>query len=267
MMLGGEGDITKEVMNKEDIDCSIEIVDNIIGCFNTEISNNKKLPHFVISTSKGEFFDVDRPIELESYSKLYVLSFEMENIKSIIYFNMNIDSINFINDSGWREKIEEEIKDYLSILDNQERLNELFKGIEESCEEKNNNDEFDKISQNIKNRPNLKNFNIDSVDEYFNNKNKNKKITIIKERKMENDSLLNDIEVNVKILVGSQILTLEELKNLKENSTIELNQLANSPLTIFVNNVPYGQGEVVIVDGMYGVQITKLYTKEDVYHV
>lgn len=87
----------------------------------------------------------------------------------------------------------------------------------------------------------------------------------LKDKKM--DSLMYDIEVAVKVLIGTQTITLEEFKNLKENSVIELNQLANSPLILVVNNVPYAEGEVVVIDGMYGIQLTKLYTKEDVYHV
>lgn len=96
--------------------------------------------------------------------------------------------------------------------------------------------------------------------------NKIEKKEEIKEMEKE-ESLIDDILVKVTILIGSKELTLEELKSLHENNVIELEQLANDPLKVFVNNVPYGEGEVVIVDGMYGVQITKLYKKEDVYHV
>lgn len=80
-------------------------------------------------------------------------------------------------------------------------------------------------------------------------------------------SLIDDVVVKVKVLVGSKLVTLEELQNLKDNSIIELNQLVNEPLKLFVNNVPYAEGECVVVDGMFGIQITKLYTQEDVYHV
>lgn len=84
---------------------------------------------------------------------------------------------------------------------------------------------------------------------------------------IQNNELLDDVEVKVSVLIGSQMLTLEELKNLKENSVIELEQLANNPLTLVINNVPYAHGEVVIVDGSFGLQITKIYKKEEVYHV
>jgi flagellar motor switch protein FliN len=46
-------------------------------------------------------------------------------------------------------------------------------------------------------------------------------------------------------------------------SVIELNQLANDPLDILVDNHVIAQGEVVIVDGNFGVQITSIGTKKD----
>ena len=44
---------------------------------------------------------------------------------------------------------------------------------------------------------------------------------------------------------------------------IELNQLSNYPLEILVDNQVIAQGEVVIVDGNFGVQITSIGTKRE----
>ena len=46
-------------------------------------------------------------------------------------------------------------------------------------------------------------------------------------------------------------------------SVIELNQLANDPLDILVDDNVIAQGEVVIVDGNFGVQVTSIGTKRD----
>jgi len=46
-------------------------------------------------------------------------------------------------------------------------------------------------------------------------------------------------------------------------SVIELNQLANDPLEILVDNNVIALGEVVIVDGNFGVQITSIGSKKD----
>lgn len=70
---------------------------------------------------------------------------------------------------------------------------------------------------------------------------------------------LLDVRVPVKIRVGTKVLTLDEMNALSTGSVVELNQLANNPLMIVVDDVVIAEGEVVIVDGMYGVQITKIY--------
>ncbi|MEN8304569.1 MAG: FliM/FliN family flagellar motor switch protein, partial [Campylobacterota bacterium] len=44
---------------------------------------------------------------------------------------------------------------------------------------------------------------------------------------------------------------------------IELNQLANDSLEILVDNHVIAEGEVVIVDGNFGVQITTIGTKRE----
>ena len=46
-------------------------------------------------------------------------------------------------------------------------------------------------------------------------------------------------------------------------SVIELNQLANDPLDILVDDKVIAKGEVVIVDGNFGIQITDIGTKRD----
>ena len=46
-------------------------------------------------------------------------------------------------------------------------------------------------------------------------------------------------------------------------SVIELNQLASDPLDVLVDDKIIAQGEVVIVDGNFGIQITHIGTKRD----
>jgi flagellar motor switch protein FliN/FliY len=46
-------------------------------------------------------------------------------------------------------------------------------------------------------------------------------------------------------------------------SIVELNQLANEPLDILVDNKKIAEGEVVIVDGNFGIQIISIGSKKD----
>jgi flagellar motor switch protein FliN/FliY len=46
-------------------------------------------------------------------------------------------------------------------------------------------------------------------------------------------------------------------------SVIELDQLVNEPLDILVEDKKIAEGEVVIVDGNFGIQITNINTKRE----
>ena len=46
-------------------------------------------------------------------------------------------------------------------------------------------------------------------------------------------------------------------------SVVELNQLANDPLEVLVDDKVIAKGEVVIVDGNFGIQITEIAPKKD----
>jgi len=58
-------------------------------------------------------------------------------------------------------------------------------------------------------------------------------------------------------------MLLKDVLNMDIGSVIELNQLANDPLEILVGDKVVAMGEVVIVDGNFGVQITKIGTKRE----
>lgn len=74
-----------------------------------------------------------------------------------------------------------------------------------------------------------------------------------------NYNVLQNVEVNVKVVIGTKVLSLNELSSLKNQDTIEFdNALANDPLKVYVNDILYAYGEVVIVDGNFGIQITHL---------
>ncbi len=80
---------------------------------------------------------------------------------------------------------------------------------------------------------------------------------------MNNISLIMDVKLPVKVRIGKKRMLLKDVLNMDIGSVIELNQLANDPLEILVDNNVIAQGEVVIVDGNFGVQITTIGTKRE----
>ncbi len=80
---------------------------------------------------------------------------------------------------------------------------------------------------------------------------------------MKNISLIMDVKLPVRVRIGRKKMLLKDVLNMDIGSVIELNQLANDPLEILVDNHVIALGEVVIVDGNFGVQITSIGTKRD----
>jgi flagellar motor switch protein FliN/FliY len=80
---------------------------------------------------------------------------------------------------------------------------------------------------------------------------------------VNNISLIMDVKLPVRVRIGKKKMLLKDVLNMDIGSVIELNQLANDPLDILVDNHVIAQGEVVIVDGNFGVQITSIGTKKE----
>lgn len=70
-----------------------------------------------------------------------------------------------------------------------------------------------------------------------------------------NYQLLSDIPVRLTVEVGSTSLKLSELMNLAEGSVVELDRQADELLDILVNGTLVAKGEVVTVNGRFGIRV------------
>ncbi|PAF41927.1 flagellar motor switch protein FliY [Helicobacter sp. 11S02596-1] len=80
---------------------------------------------------------------------------------------------------------------------------------------------------------------------------------------VRNIGMLLDVKLNVKVRIGQKKMLLKDVISMDIGSVVELNQLANDPLEILVDDKVIAKGEVVIVDGNFGVQITDIGTKRE----
>jgi len=85
----------------------------------------------------------------------------------------------------------------------------------------------------------------------------------LNDEELSNISLIMDVKLPVKVRIGKKKMLLKDVLNMDIGSVIELNQLANDPLEILVDDHVIAEGEVVIVDGNFGVQITTIGTKRE----
>jgi flagellar motor switch protein FliN/FliY len=73
-----------------------------------------------------------------------------------------------------------------------------------------------------------------------------------------NLALLMDVQLPVAIRFGETEMILEEIVKLGVGSVIELNSGIDQPVDLVVNNRILARGEVVTVDGFYGIRITEI---------
>lgn len=73
-----------------------------------------------------------------------------------------------------------------------------------------------------------------------------------------NFDLLAGVSLRVSVEVGSTSMTLAELLALSEGSVIELDRAATDLLDIYANGTLIAKGEIVSVDGRYGIQVAEV---------
>lgn len=78
-----------------------------------------------------------------------------------------------------------------------------------------------------------------------------------------NLELLLDVELPVSVSFGRAQLQLKDVIKLTTGSIVELNRSVSEPVDIIVNNCVIARGEVVVVEGNFGVRIKQVLSKED----
>ncbi|PHE84879.1 flagellar motor switch phosphatase FliY [Bacillus toyonensis] len=70
-------------------------------------------------------------------------------------------------------------------------------------------------------------------------------------------SILQNVEMNVKFVFGSTVKTIQDILSLQENEAVVLDEDIDEPIRIYVNDILVAYGELVNVDGFFGVKVTK----------
>lgn len=208
MMLGGDGE-SKEEMNDEDLDALKEIISNITGAMSTTLASQKELPKFTVKAEEALFIEDNGEVDLDAYSKMFVFTFTLGSINSLIMFAIDAAIVEALNGPSVVSKASSS-SSTVSHDENRESYGRKLDDVE-----------------------------------------------------MKNIELILDVKLPVRVRIGKKKMLLKDVLSMDIGSVIELNQLANDPLDILVDDNVIAQGEVVIVDGNFGVQITSIGSKRD----
>jgi flagellar motor switch protein FliN/FliY len=75
--------------------------------------------------------------------------------------------------------------------------------------------------------------------------------------------LLLDVELAVSISFGKTELPMREVLKLTTGSIVELNRSIGDPVEVMINHCLIARGEVVVVEGNYGVRIQHIASRQD----
>lgn len=76
-----------------------------------------------------------------------------------------------------------------------------------------------------------------------------------------NRNLVMSIPVSVQVVLGSVEISLSELMDLKQGSTVGLNRKLGEPIDIVANNQRIARGEITVIEGdppRFGVVLTEV---------
>lgn len=76
-------------------------------------------------------------------------------------------------------------------------------------------------------------------------------------------ALLLDVDLPVSVSFGRAHVPLKDVLKLASGSIVELNRTVAQPVEVIVNNCVIARGEVVVVDGNYGVRVRQIISRRE----
>lgn len=73
--------------------------------------------------------------------------------------------------------------------------------------------------------------------------------------KIQSLETIKEIPVTISFVIGKVKMPLEEFLQLEQNQIIKLNKTIEEPIDIYVNDVFFGYGEIVVEDNRVGIKI------------
>ena len=73
-----------------------------------------------------------------------------------------------------------------------------------------------------------------------------------------NIDVLLDVGVKVSVELGSCQLPMRDVLQLAPGSVVPLDQAADAPVDLYVNNKKFARGEVIVIEGRVGIKVTEV---------
>lgn len=70
--------------------------------------------------------------------------------------------------------------------------------------------------------------------------------------------MMLEFEMPIRIAMGKASVPLRDVLKMTTGSVLELNRTLEEPVDVLVNNCPVAKGEIVVIDGNYGIRILQI---------
>ena len=222
MMVGGEG-ISKETLDNDDLDALKEITSNIFGAIATALGSQKKLPKLSFSITQTKLIAESKAESKESEASEADGTDEAPEAEG------------------------SELASFTKSFDFDFRLGDIHSSFSLL------------LPQELLTAPAAR---VDSAPSDTAPRSKeSSEATPLTGEEIKNIGMLLDVKLNVKVRIGQKKMLLKDVVSMDIGSVIELNQLANDPLEILIDDKVIAKGEVVIVDGNFGIRVSEIGSK------
>lgn len=75
---------------------------------------------------------------------------------------------------------------------------------------------------------------------------------------MSDFSIFQHVDVALSVVIGDVTVTAEQVLKLQTGTTLQLNQPVDTPVMLKFNGQIIAHGQLVAVDGHYGIQLTEI---------
>lgn len=87
-------------------------------------------------------------------------------------------------------------------------------------------------------------------------------VDLLERGEQTSSDVLLDLHIEARIQFGSRDMQLSELLELNAGDVLELDRLVTDPVDLLVGDRIVARGEVVVVGGNFGLQITEVMTPQ-----
>jgi flagellar motor switch protein FliN/FliY len=213
----------QDSLSEDDLDAAKEIVSNIFGALTTAIGAQNEIPKISFSIDNAEY--KEDSVDISPFAKAVVYSFALKSVESdfVVLFDSAVVN-GFDSTPAPAPELEDEPPAPSAPAPQSSGGGRASSSGSEAL-----GSGFDDLS----------------------------------DVEQKNLGMILDVKLPIIVRIGQKKMLLKDVIGMDIGTVVELNQLANDPLDILVDDKVIAKGEVVIIDGNFGIQITEIGTKKE----